>query len=203
MATSLYFLMRRVLVMALLFPISLWSAGDPLSEIIRLDYVLKVTDQNRAEKSITAWAEENGGYMQSLRRDAVTIRFSSRVGPGALSVMLRDSGLVVEESIKRLDQSERLNSIAASLAIKSKHLERLQALFSSSDLEQTVAVEKELQKVVQEIERLKGEERRLKEDIAYYTAAIRFTTTGVATRPSRAGIGWIDRLGLDLFLENF
>jgi len=202
MAIILHTMIRTIFLLALFLPLSYAFARDE-TEIIRFDYVLKVTDQSRAEKSITAWAEKNSGYMQSLRQDAVTIRFSSSVGPAALSGMLRDSGLVVEEAIKRLDQSERLNSIKASLAIKNKHLERLQALFAQSDLEQTVAIEKELQKVIQEIESLKGEERRLKEDIAYYTALIRFTTAGVATRPARVGIGWIAELGLDRFLENF
>jgi hypothetical protein len=172
-------------------------------ESVVLNYSMRTADAALFEQELIAWAEDRSGYLQALSNESLTLRFSSSTSLAELAQLLKRHGTILEESVNREDLAERVHNVKTGLAIKEKHLESLHKLFSGSDREQTIAIEKELHKIVLEIERLKGELRLLDDRMQLHTAIVRFRNVSVPARQSSIQFPWIQALTVDSFLEGF
>ena len=156
-------------------------------KIIRTGHIsLVVATYDDARAKIDALVQQAGGYVDSTqvnrRQDAISdativVRIPSTAF-GSLLPKLREIGEIVSESTNAADITDQYVDIAARLA-SSKALEkRLLELATdkSGNIEQVLAVERELSRVRTEVESYEGRMRQWNDQIAMSTLTLSLAT---------------------------
>jgi len=153
-------------------------------------------------------AEGQGGRLQGRRDDGVTIRVPSAVFRETMSKIDR-LGVVTQRSVTAEDVSEEVHDAEVRLANLQATRKRLQELFAkANDIPTTLTIERELERVSQEIDRIEGRLRFLQARAALSTIDVKIAakpTPVVAAagdptpaRPLPHGIklpiSWLDQL---------
>ena len=165
----------------------------------RLDAAVGNVDE--ALDAARAMAEELGGYFQSLSDETITIRVPASRWEEALARVAM-IGRILNRQIEAADVTEEVVDLRLrlrnSLAL-GKRLEEL--LQMAKTVEETLKVEKELNRIRTEIERLEGRLQFLSDRIAFSTLVIRFVeVTNAPTRPQALPFPWLRALGLNRLL---
>jgi hypothetical protein len=167
--------------------------------IYNASIILVVDNIAATQRRITAMADGYGGFMQELSGNMIRVRIPAT----NLIKAVRDveaMGEVTFEEIKADDVTEEMFDID----IRLKNLEqvhaRLLALLEKSDrVKDMVEVERELQRVTEELELLKGRKRMLGESIAFSTLRVTLnSSTPQNTTPDSMPFAWINRLAQGL-----
>ncbi|MBX3162584.1 MAG: DUF4349 domain-containing protein [Deltaproteobacteria bacterium] len=147
-------------------------------------YTGGVTMLEEAEKipslidAVIELAEAQGGRVQARRDDGVAIRVPSAVFRETMSKLDR-LGVVTQRSIAADDVAEEMHDAEVRLANLQATRKRLQELFAkANDIPATLTIEKELERVAQEIDRVEGRLRFLQARTALSTIDVR-----VAAKP--------------------
>ena len=148
-----------------------------------------------------AMAEELGGYFQSISDQTITLRVPASRWEEALT-RVAAIGRILNRRIEAADVTEEVVDLRLrlrnSLAL-GKRLEEL--LQMAKTVEETLKVEKELNRIRTEIERLEGRLQFLSDRIAFSTLVIRFVEVSSApTRPQALPVPWLQALGLNRLL---
>ena len=119
-------------------------------------------------------ANETGGYVQEIKRDAITIRVPVQKYPSAVE-RVEALGQVADRQLQAQDVTEEYVDLEARLNNARNIRKRLEALLEkATTVEATLAVEKELGRVTEEIERLEAKLELLKNRVAYSTITVQF-----------------------------
>jgi hypothetical protein len=159
--------------------------------------------------SLIDLAEAQGGRLQARRDDGVTIRVPSAVFRETMSKIDR-LGAVTQRSVSAEDVSEEVHDAEVRLLNLQATRKRLQELFAkANDIPTTLTIERELERVSQEIDRVEGRLRFLQARAALSTIDIRVaakpkpavvvaTPDAAPAPPPRRGIRlpitWLDQL---------
>ncbi len=165
----------------------------------RLDAAVGNVDE--ALDAARAMAEELGGYFQSISDQTITIRVPASRWEEALT-RVAAIGRILSRQIEASDVTEEVVDLRLrlrnSLAL-GKRLEEL--LGMAKTVEETLKVEKELNRIRTEIERIEGRLQFLSDRIAFSTLVIRFIeVTNAPTRPQALPFPWLRALGLNRLL---
>ena len=118
-------------------------------------------------------AEGQGGRLQGRRDDGVTIRVPSAVFRETMSKIDR-LGVVTQRSVTAEDVSEEVHDAEVRLANLQATRKRLQELFAkANDIPTTLTIERELERVSQEIDRIEGRLRFLQARAALSTIDVK------------------------------
>lgn len=150
----------------------------------RIDLVVATYDQARAK--IDALVEQVGGYVDSTqvnrRQNAISdativVRIPSTAF-GSMLPKLREIGEIVSESTNASDITDQYVDIAARLASAQALEKRLLELATDKhgNIEQVLAVERELSRVRTEIESYEGKMRQWNDQIAMSTLTLALST---------------------------
>lgn len=116
-----------------------------------------------------------GGYVAEMTDTTLRLRVPSKRFRKAMS-QLEDLGEVRSRGVQALDVSEEFNDLEVRLDNLKATRKRIEKLLSQTkDLNQILVVEKELQRVTVEIDRLEGRMRLLSSQAAFSTIAMAFT----------------------------
>lgn len=127
-----------------------------------------------AIKSMEQIATQTGGYVQQIDRDKITIRVPVQQYSGAVE-RVAALGQVTDRQLQTQDVTAEYVDLEARLKNARAVHERLTALLEKAQTtEATLAVEKELGRVGEEIERLQAQLELLKNRVAYSTIAAQF-----------------------------
>lgn len=147
-----------------------------------------------------AEVERLGGWI-AKRQDRVLV---CRVPAAELEPFLasvRAQGRVLTESMEALDVTDQHRDLRIRLENARRARDRLLALLEqASDVEDVLAIEKELQRLTEEIERGEAELAALDERVAFsiVTVAFRAPDDAPATRERRPSpFGWLNQVGAD------
>jgi hypothetical protein len=173
------------------------AAREPLL-IYTATLTLAVFEARAAISAVEELARTSGGYLVNRGDDSVTIRVPSRAFRGALGSVSR-LGDELHRDVDVRDVTEQFADIETRLRNAQAVRLRLEALLEkAAKIEDALAVERELERVTQTIEQLKGRLRLLSELIAYSTITVNFRA-----RPrdhvgseTRLPFPWLNELGL-------
>jgi hypothetical protein len=163
-----------------------------------------VPDAAAAEARMRAIVEEAKGWVHAIRSNAFTLRV-----PAAAfhETMQRIGGLgqVLDRAVQARDITDEYVDLELRLKNAEQVRDRLAALLSKAEnVQQALEVERELARVTEEIERLKGKLRMLADQVAYATLTVYLVGSG-SDHPRSPGapipFPWVRELGLHELLH--
>ncbi len=189
---------------------ALFCAGIPGNPVPlgaeSLSYVIRgtvlVADPGSAADSICAWAEKKGGYFLVRSTDRVVIRFPAGA-VGELPKFLES----LSEEIPELDQQatellSRILELRSGIAAREEILVKNLSYLDGADVKGTLAIEREVNSLVTEIESLKGRLRKAETDasMAYAEIYLSFMSRELPEKiPS--SFPWINTLDFYRFIQ--
>lgn len=178
------------------------EAGDTGFLALEARAQLLVSDREAAAEALITWTEEEGGYFVERSLERVVLR----VPADAFDELREVSRMTAEEIItynpSAQDLRQELSAVEAAIASREENLERVLAfLDEADDIEGTLALEREISSLMQELESLRGRERAIRTRIAYARAEIALSAQA-ADIPDRlpSSFEWLNSLDLYDFI---
>ena len=148
-------------------------------------------------------AREVGGYLSSRQDTSITVRvprdrFDEAVG------RIEKLGDVTHRDIKAQDVTDEFVDLQARLKNAYSIRDRLQDLLSRAAVKEALDIEKELGRVTEDIERMEGRMKLLRDQIAFSTITVSFTALAAQTVKDTtllAPFPWLQDLGLGMLLD--
>jgi hypothetical protein len=157
--------------------------------------VVSVAD---ASNSVLALAKQAGGYLAESDAYSVTVRVpAAKFEP--LLAQFEKLGEVVDRNVRASDVTEQMVELDIRLDNARRARERLIAhLEKSEKMEDTLKIEAELARVTLEIERIEGQLRFLRSQVAMSTIRVELNSRSPGRKPTdglAVPFEWIGRLG--------
>jgi hypothetical protein len=171
--------------------------------IYTANYTMAVYEVTQSIDATQALAKSLGGYL--VRRDdrSITIRVPAEKYRGALEAMnklgdvLHHEETVEDVTDQYFDMKTRLDNARAMRV-------RLQELLAAAkDVNDALAVERELARVTETIEQMEGKLKRLRELINFSTITVTFNARGGESVTGKVDLpfSWLRELGLSRLLQ--
>lgn len=152
---------------------------------------LIVNDLNAAEKAALKEVENLGGYVAVSDRSDMTLNMDIKVPALRFDEAVtgvEGMGKLVNKNINVTDVTDRYYDLDSRIRTKKILKERLESyLKSSANMEDLIAVEKELNSVIGDLESMQGQFKRLSSQIDMCSISIRFS---LPTGKSERGAKW-------------
>ena len=158
--------MRPLQLVAVTLALALAAASLPADEYLhqRLRASLVVADPEAASARIATWAERVGGYFLVQSTDRVVIRVPNERLPELRSLLQEVAEEILELSPEAVDLREDMLGLHSAVRSREEILSRNLAFLDRADVAGTLAIEKEVTGLLEEIEGTKGRLRRLEVD---------------------------------------
>jgi hypothetical protein len=168
-------------------------------------FLLSVYEVEKAQLALKDATQKLGGFIAAQTETQITLRVPAARFEQALST-IESTGKVRARNVHAIEVGEQYRDLNIRLSTAEAMRKRLEALLARSEkVEEALTVEKELERVVQQIEQLKGQLRALTDRIAFSTLIVEFRPE---SRPDldeeavfRLPYPWLDQLGLHHLLE--
>jgi len=140
-----------------------------------------------------------GGYLQEMGPEAITVKVPAARFEALLDAMAK-LGEVALKEVKGTDVSETMRDLAVRLKNAEEIRERLAKLLDrAAGMEDALKIEKELERVTEAVELLKGKLRYLENGVAYSTLTVRLNSPVPQKLPAEAlPFPWVETLGSEL-----
>lgn len=168
----------------------------------RLDVFLLVEDPEQASLDIITYTDQNGGYFLHSSLEGVSVRIPIE-NLTDFTALLRSVGEEVEDySPTAVDVREEIIYLESGINSRQEILDRNIELLEETNIDDTLAIEAEIIRLLNEIEELKGRLRKIDVERGYTLVNIRFTFLSSSIPDNiQSMFGWINSLGLYTFLE--
>lgn len=164
----------------------------------RVDARLLVYDAESAADRLIEWLEEEGGYFLVLQEGLIEGRLPAGKVGAAAEVLKRESEELLDFTLNAEDLSGELRRLEASLSSREEVLDRNLEFLDDADFASTLAIEKEVLQLIQEIESLRGQLALARNRIDYASLSLQLKNTGIIARQnSDSNFDWIN--GLDFY----
>jgi len=162
---------------------------------------LVVPDVRLAMESIRATASSLGGYLQSMSAREISVKVPADRFEEAIDA-IEKLGEVTSREIRGSDVTEQMRDLRTRLSNAEQMRERLLALLEKSQkVEDALAVEKELGRVTEQIELLKGKIQYLEHNVAFSSIRVVLNSPvpkGELELKVNLPFAWPEELGSDL-----
>lgn len=171
---------------------------------VKVQLVVKVSDRDKAAENLVLGAERHNGYFTRKAGDGVTLRVPAQNLDALVSEAVQ-LGQVIDRRLLREDLGEDLLHKQAALKAKSEVQRQYLAILDQADTDGALYVEKELIKLVAEIEALKGRIRHLQHRAAFARLEVRFDHRDRAAPLPDGGssFAWLNTMNLPDLLKEF
>ena len=179
------------------------EAPVPLAHI-SASLALLVDDRAAALDATVKAAEARGGWFSSLSESAVTVRVPAEEVEPMLQE-LRGLGKVAERSFSSQDLTAERENLATRLKSREEGLARYLAVLEGANAKAVVTVEREITRLISDIEQLKGRLQVVEDQGAYGQISVSFTYRD-RKAPSRDGtssFAWINTVNMADLLSDF
>jgi len=148
-------------------------------------------------------AEAVGGYLQAMSADTITLRVPAKQFFSVLD-QFQALGRTLSKNIEALDVTDEYVDLKLRLKNAEAMRDRLLAILEQAKtVKDMLEVERELNRIREDIERIKGRLAVLEKQIAFSTVKIHFVkasaTRAVTVLPATP-FPWLDRLGVETVL---
>ena len=179
------------------------TANAP-ERLMTYDVSLRVVVQNiaGAVESLKAMTSSLKGYMQSMQENTLIVRIPAARLNDALE-QVGKLGEITSRTIKGTDVTEEMMDLDIRVRTNEETRNRLAELLKKSDkVEDLLKVEKEMQRVVEELELIKGRIKYLSHAVAYSTLTVELNSP-VAQTELRETIpfSWVRSLATDIVIN--
>lgn len=165
---------------------------------------IAVADVESSVQATQKLAEEVGGYMLTMSANAITIRVPAKQFFPVLE-RLKALGQTISKDVSAQDVTDEYTDLQLRLRNAEALRDRLVAILEkAANVKDTLEVERELNRVREEIERIKGRIAQLDKLIAYSTIEVVFTQAQdrpAKVRRPQTPFPWLDRLGVETVLD--
>ncbi len=195
---------RRTIMSVLLAALCLPGVAGAAEEIVAGSLTVKVTQRDEAAAAIIAEARESGGWFSTLAQDRITLRVpAAEVEP--LMDFSAGLGVLADTQISRTDRSRDLSQARARLATREEMLEQYMVVLEEASAKAVVTVEREVTRLVSEIEQLKGRIRYLEDQVNYGTVTVwfQFRDRAAPVSDGSSSFAWLNTLNLVDVLGEF
>ena len=148
-------------------------------------------------------AREVGGYLSSRQDNSITIRVPRDRFDDTI-VRIEKLGDVTHRDIKAQDVTDEFVDIQARLKNAYSIRDRLNELLSRAAVKEALEIEKELGRVTEDIERMEGKLKLLRDQMAFSTVTVTFAPVAVEQVQDAtilAPFPWMRGLGLQSLLN--
>lgn len=185
-------------------PAPLLQLADPGDAHVSASLVLHVTDREAAAEQVVAMGEAAGGWFSEIRPDLVALKVP-RAQVRQVARGLEALGDVADRGFERTDLGPRLGDLRSQLASRESVLDQYLAVLATASPKSVVSVEREVTRLVSEIESIKGQLAGLEHRSAYadLVVSFRFRERRAPNRGSASSFGWINTLNVADLLEDF
>ena len=165
-------LVRTLVIIALLAAAVVQPAvcENYLYQIIQATVL--VADPDRTADALESWVEQNGGYALLKSSDRVVLRLPFRQIPQLRSKLEELSDYILELSPQSRDLREAMLETQAKINSRREVLRQTLALLDQADVKGTLAIEKEVFSLIEEIEQLTAALQKLALNRAFSRAEI-------------------------------
>lgn len=186
-------LMAGVLFASIAYP-------DDAQSIFSYSYYVSTDSPENIIKSVRAFVPAKKGYVGYFSNDRINIRIPA-AEVDSLRRLLSELGYVIGENQKRQDMALTMLDLQTRLSTKQKLLSDLNQI-SSVRLAETLQVEQEMNRVIGEIEDIKGKLAYYRDRIALSEVTIYLNRAYVSakTLPHNVPAAWMLRLGIENLL---
>ncbi len=167
-------------------------------------FTVDVYDLRHAQQILVDFVTAHGGYMQQTTANTLVLRIPAEHFE-AIEPALRKLGRVDDSltDIRARDITEEYHDLELRLKTKRQYLESLRSLLAEAkNLEEKLAVQREIAHVVEEIESMEGRRRLLQSQVALATLTVTFRLAHSGPRRTfRLPFRWLDELGLEILMR--
>jgi len=164
---------------------------------------IKVVHPDKARAAILQETKAARGFPALISGARVRLK----VPPEALNALLPKiaaHGLVLDKAMERVDLTQTISQLEAQLRSKTEILERLRGFLADSNVTATLAIEQQMNTLVGELERVKGELRVQRERSQWAVIDVSFNFE----KRDRiiyveSPFGWLNTIDLRRFLWQF
>lgn len=187
------------------------AGGEPQPKRRLLIYsgsiAVEVARADEACKSFLAMAEGLGGFLQNQTGTTMILRVPAK-SFDELFAAARESGRVLSETRSANDVTEEFVDLGIRVDNARRARERLlEVLKLAKEVEDILKVEKELRRVTEEIERMEGRLKFLRDQVAMSTLEVAFRSAQAAPQAKRSArrsrFYWVQRVGAAAVMEGF
>lgn len=181
------------------------QAITPQRDTSKIIYTARFTMAvSKVEESLAAVekiARDQGGFLAVKHDREIVVRVPREKFEIAMAAISK-TGDVLHRDIQAQDVTEEV--VDLEIRIKNAHAmqDRLKALLQKAAVKEAIEIEKELNRVTQELELLEGKIKVLKDKIAYSTITVAFEPRTSSVQSTRAPLPfpWLKEMGLPSLL---
>lgn len=170
---------------------------------LKIKITLKVSSPEIVRKNLLNYVNQKKGYLKNFDNISITLVFPNRVNKEEIISYIKTLGTIVNQSLKTEEYNDEILKLQTKIKVKEKYLNELNQLTGEANLLQTLDMEREISKVIEELEELKGSYNYYLELSTTQEVMIRFTFIDASTIPMISAPGWIETIGIFNFLQFF
>jgi hypothetical protein len=137
-----------------------------------IEATILVADPERTADALELWVESSGGYTLLKSSDRIILRLPFQDIPQLRNKLLELADDILEISPQSLDLREQILQTRAKITSREEVLRQNLALLDQADVRGTLAIEKEILALIEEIEEFKGMLQKLNLDRTFSRAEI-------------------------------
>ena len=166
--------------------------------------VVQVHDREAAGDTMVAFAEAQGGWFSSLAETGVTLVVPTESVEAVLTEA-RTLGRVVDRNYGSVDHGAELTDLGARLDAREEVLEKYLAVLEEAGPDSVVAVERQITRVVAEIEQTQGRLRYLHDRVNHgrIQVGFQFQDRAAPVRLGASSFDWLNSLNLADLTSDF
>ena len=172
------------------------AAADTM--YLSIETGLMVFDRQAAAESLGNWAEANGGYFTMKSDEYVHLRVPDARAEAFRGYVEGISDGILSFGRVTTDLGLEILRLTAAVEAREEILQRNLELLDSSDVEGTLELEREIRRLMNEIDSSRGRLRRLQNDARYASIAVSLSFRSQTLPDHRpSNFGWIN--GVDFY----
>jgi hypothetical protein len=184
-------------------PTPLLTVVEPRKVVYTGRFNVAVGDVAASIQATKALADKLGGYMLRMTVNTIVIRVPAEKFDAAVEAIAR-MGMVIDKDVTAQDVTDQYLDLEMRLKNAKAAQQKLLALLEKAQaVSDTLEIEKELQRITTDIERLEGQIKKLTHEVAFSMLTVLFNQTKSAPAETQVKLPfyWLGRLGLDELLS--
>jgi len=147
-------------------------------------------------------AKDNGGFLSSRGDNQIVIRVPRSRFQAALAAVEK-TGDVLHRDVRAEDVTDAYMDLEIRIKNARAMRDQLAALLLKANVKEAIEIERELGRVTEELERMEGQLKLLKDKIAYSTITVTYAARGstIEATKVRLPFPWLSSLGLPSLLR--
>ena len=190
-----------LIILLLVFTV-IAAAVDDASLSQKIYATLLVPEPERAAEELIIWADNHDGYVLIRSSDMVVLRFPRNKTGNFRTYLEESSEDVFDVSVEAYDMTEEILSLESGIQARQEILDKNLSFIDRADIEGTLAIEREVMRLLTELESMRGRLNKIKVDTAMAWAQVSFTFKDESLpQDIPSSFAWINHIDFYRFLQ--